>query len=220
MRYLFFTVYLFTFSVFSQNQNLLVEYHSVFGDDEFLIKIGKEEFDKYKNEVEKQRFTLVIIDNNSFFNTVEDLDNKLPIVRIHTNLTTKQSLRVIDDSKLLIKLPRDIQWQMTSESKVIQGFACYKAVSSYEVVRGDITFNFPIIAWFTPEIPHAFGPKGYFGLPGLILELQERNITYGAKKIEFYRTNNLVIPNIPNFKLMTEREWEELAFKRMMDQKN
>lgn len=28
-------------------------------------------------------------------------------------------------------------------------------------------------AWYTPEIPVSVGPDGYWGLPGLILEVQE-----------------------------------------------
>jgi GLPGLI family protein len=30
-----------------------------------------------------------------------------------------------------------------------------------------------IIAWYTPEIPLSFGPNNYWGLPGLILEINE-----------------------------------------------
>ena len=32
-----------------------------------------------------------------------------------------------------------------------------------------------VVAWFTPEIPIATGPSWYGGLPGLILEIVEKN---------------------------------------------
>ena len=45
-------------------------------------------------------------------------------------------------------------------------------------------FVHPVIAWYCPEIPYKFGPAGYGGLPGMILELQEKNNVFGAIKIE------------------------------------
>jgi GLPGLI family protein len=68
---------------------------------------------------------------------------------------------------------------------MIDGYLCYKATSV--LVRNNGVhglFKFPIIAWYTPAIPIPFGPLGYGNLPGLILELQERNILYGITKIK------------------------------------
>ena len=45
-------------------------------------------------------------------------------------------------------------------------------------------FNHPVIAWYCPKLPYAFGPNTYGNLPGLILELQVRNVVYGVKKID------------------------------------
>ena len=40
-----------------------------------------------------------------------------------------------------------------------------------------------IEAWFVPEIPVPFGPQGYEGLPGLIIELRVAGRHYLAKDI-------------------------------------
>lgn len=217
---LFFTLFLVIFPevFFSQNQSIVVDYNAFCGDDELLKNIGKEEFDKYKNEIEQQKFKLIATKQQSYFFTSDGILNSPPLLKIHTSLDTNKSLKELTDSKLLIELPRTIAWQLTTDSKVIQGYTCYKAHSSYSVVRGDRTFTFPIIAWFTPEIPYPFGPKGYFGLPGLILELQERNITYGVSKMTFDNSSAQKIPNIPKYKSMTEGEWEAQALKRMMEE--
>ncbi len=44
-----------------------------------------------------------------------------------------------------------------------------------------------IVAWFAQDIPVPAGPERYFGLPGLILELDinEGDVTIVANKVEF-----------------------------------
>jgi GLPGLI family protein len=37
-----------------------------------------------------------------------------------------------------------------------------------------------ITAWYTPEIPVSQGPEGYWGLPGLILEVNDGKTTICA----------------------------------------
>src|SRR5699024_11197932 len=49
---------------------------------------------------------------------------------------------------------------------------------NYKKKKGVLT------AWFTPDLPFQFGPIGYAGLPGLILELSIRGITYYADDIQ------------------------------------
>lgn len=66
-----------------------------------------------------------------------------------------------------------LEWQLTQETKEINGYVCYKATRS----NGDV------IAWYTPSIPIGFGPKGEYGLPGLILELELGNVIFNATKI-------------------------------------
>jgi GLPGLI family protein len=43
--------------------------------------------------------------------------------------------------------------------------------------------NVTIITWFAPSLPYGYGPKDYNNLPGLILELTEKETTYYASKI-------------------------------------
>lgn len=54
------------------------------------------------------------------------------------------------------------KWKIVMEQKVIKGYPCMKAVKEDSLFRVEV--------WFTSKIPVSSGPKGLYGLPGLILE--------------------------------------------------
>lgn len=74
-------------------------------------------------------------------------------------------------------------WKLTKDSKSIGKYLCYKATTTYVVNNSKGRFEFPVIAWYAPEINLPFGPKNYSGLPGLILELHEKDRIFYADKI-------------------------------------
>lgn len=103
-------------------------------------------------------------------------------------------------------------WKITEETKLIAGYRCFKAT------REDMSFGsngeeakFPVIAWFCPELPFAFGPFKYGGLPGLILELQTYLAVYGATNITLGEPAD--IPPMPDL----NRIPEELYYKKLIN---
>lgn len=109
---------------------------------------------------------------------------------IYCNLETNEVLYNNNENSLLsikeefiIKKTINKDWNIQNESKIIDGYTCYKAVSSFVSTSPNGKAKYPVIAWFCPKIPVPLGPKGYGGLPGLILELQERHVVFGAKSI-------------------------------------
>lgn len=77
-----------------------------------------------------------------------------------------------------------IEWNLTTETKEIQGYKCYKATYTYVQKWKGREFLWPVVAWYCPEIPIPLGPTRYSGLPGLILELHENEIAYVVEKID------------------------------------
>lgn len=85
-----------------------------------------------------------------------------------------------------------LDWQLTNQTKSIEGFTCYKATGTYK--QGGRYKN--ITAWYAPQLPFSFGPMGYAGLPGLILELHMDNVMLGATKItKLHTLNKIEIPS-------------------------
>ena len=66
-----------------------------------------------------------------------------------------------------------LKWQITGETKKVGEYTAVRAVSSQIFYRFGEKENLiqDIEAWFVPEIPVSFGPKGYGGLPGLIVDI-------------------------------------------------
>ena len=111
-------------------------------------------------------------------------------------------------NNIFVKKQVKFDWTLQNESKEINGFLCYKATSTNKIVYGDKVFNHPVTAWYCPTLPYHFGPNGYSGLPGLILELQVRNVVYGASKIELNSKENFTF-NTNKMKILNEKEFEE-----------
>lgn len=98
-------------------------------------------------------------------------------------------------------------WKLTQETKLIGKYLCYKAIN----VNSKNKLKKPI-AWYTNEIPLGFGPKDYFGLPGLILELEEAAISFKAKTIVLNPIKNTVIKSV-NGEKISEKNFKSLLLK-------
>jgi len=132
---------------------------------------------------------------------------------------------VIKDS-----LPK-IAWQITNETKIIGDYNCVKATYIEPVSKNDLeaynrqqekikngkTTLFEmkkpepktITAWYTSEIPVSFGPNGVWGLPGLILQLENENYIYFCTKVSI-KNNETVKIKIPNSgKVISKKEYEK-----------
>ncbi|MBG6060315.1 GLPGLI family protein [Flavobacterium sp. CG_9.1] len=116
--------------------------------------------------------------------------------------------------KFLIKRNKRKDWTLENETKEINGFVCFKATAVKTVINSAGVFHFPIIAWYCPQIPLSYGPNGYGGLPGLILELQVRNILFGVKKIDLKPNKNILVPQRKEFKVVSEKEYEDILLKK------
>ena len=114
----------------------------------------------------------------------------------YKNLKTKEkykSINLMDENFLVISEIQEDKWVLTKETKKIDEFKCYKALYKFS---NSLVPNRSLIitAWYSIELPFPFGPIGFDGLPGIILELNFLDYTFVAKKISFDKKFDIVKP--------------------------
>ncbi|WP_445747551.1 GLPGLI family protein [Polaribacter sp.] len=119
------------------------------------------------------------------------------------------------------------QWQLTSETKNIGNYTCYKATFSREVENMMMTVEngetkqtkktetITTTAWYTPQIPISNGPTIYHGLPGLILEINDGKTTIVCTEIVLNPSEKITISEPDKGKIVTQAEYDKIR-----DEKN
>ncbi|NEW79146.1 MAG: GLPGLI family protein [Gelidibacter sp.] len=151
-------------------------------------------------------FKMEFFNKTSIFTVGDAMDNDINLKgsSIANKLVSKGSyycdlvkdiqLRKVGGEEFLIKTqPSKIKWMLTQETKNINNFKCYKAITKVTNKNFSGEHTFEIIAWYTLEIPIPFGPKQFNSLPGLILELKDTHNTFYAEKIELYPKEKIII---------------------------
>ena len=109
----------------------------------------------------------------------------------------------------LVKDTIQNDWTISYEKKYIGGYKCYKATKKCKCGKD-------IVAWFTPEIPVPFGPAGYAGTPGLILQLTFIRHTLRMKNIKFLKKPISITPPDKG-ELITKVKLENRQWNRRME---
>ncbi|OJX50906.1 MAG: hypothetical protein BGO88_06820 [Flavobacterium sp. 38-13] len=135
-------------------------------------------------------------------------------------------------------------WKLVNETKKIGNYTCYKAIAvipvtkeameSYEKMKNKksegktqlFTPSEPkektITVWYTPEIPVSHGPAEYWGLPGLIMEVNDAKTVILCSKIILNPKDKVVIKIPKKGKKVTKKEYDALIekyFESMKDSK-
>ncbi|MCG1036090.1 GLPGLI family protein [Polaribacter sargassicola] len=114
-------------------------------------------------------------------------------------------------------------WQLTAETKHIGNYTCYKATiskevdkKSMEVVDGkleNVTKKVTVLttAWYTTQIPVSNGPSTYYGLPGLILEINDGTTTMVCTEIILNPTDEIKIEAPEKGKVVNQEEYNKIS---------
>ncbi|SHE48255.1 GLPGLI family protein [Psychroflexus salarius] len=109
-----------------------------------------------------------------------------PIYPIYYNEAISLAKNVVNPDKL-VKVINDkyLTWQITKETKIIEGYKCFKAVPDLKTKK---QFNksvfIPNYVWFSPELNFKASPSVFGDLPGAVLELKHSTAQIKAAKIE------------------------------------
>lgn len=138
----------------------------------------------------------------------------------------------------------DLNWQMEAETRVIGGYNCFKATALKPVSKTDFRNLRPkkeettsekpadetkktsfmdaiempkvviVTAWYSPEIPVNQGPEGYWGLPGLILEVNDGKTVILCSKVVLNPKVKAEIKAPTKGKLISQQEFDEAVIKK------
>jgi GLPGLI family protein len=219
LKVIFYSLLISNTSNFFCQKTIKIDYKLQIADEAELFNDNptfRNIFLEIVNTKEKPTFSLIILDGNSYFFKKAGLtDIKSSglmdgfsgytgeIYNYGDSIYKKQSFL---GNNVYQKSKNIENWIITDESKLIDNFLCFKATNIKKVIGNDKVFNHPVIAWFCPKIPYQLGPNGYGNLPGLILELQVRNVTFGMSKIDFESNEKFDINILKNFKMKSESE--------------
>lgn len=124
-----------------------------------------------------------------------------------------QQMRSFDEVFNVIKPSDEYKWEISTETKMINGYKCFKATTTktdHDNLRKR-TIEFTPVAWFAPEIPVPFGPAGLDGLPGLILEASfNGTLFYYATNINLDYKKKIKIEKPVKGKYVTEKEFQAI----------
>ena len=139
----------------------------------------------------------------------------------------------------------NLKWKMEGETRMIGGYNCFKATAVRPASKTDFrnlrprredapatkpadtdkktslldALDMPketvITAWYTPEIPVNQGPRNYWGLPGLILEVNDGKTVILCSKVVLNPKVKTEIKAPTKGKVTTQKEFDETVVKKM-----
>ena len=74
-------------------------------------------------------------------------------------------------------------WEITGEKKMMGEFLVQQAIGTRTFMEDNKEKKIQVEAWFCDNIPASFGPIGYGGLPGLIIDLTTSSEHYHLKRL-------------------------------------
>lgn len=205
MRKIFTFLFLYvTITINSQDISGIVKYSADLNIKQIpenkLEEISKENVQQLKFVLENSKpvdFQLKFNNNESIYEKLEQLDivsernveNITNIItgkgKYYTNKLTDEILNQKNSFGQLFIVSMDKKkWVLINETKKIKNYLCYKAKTLKKIENSQGLTEFDVIAWYTTKLPFSYGPKEFNGLPGLILELTDGNITIKVTEID------------------------------------
>lgn len=156
----------------------------------------------------------------------------------YKNIKTQQYTQVqnLMGKEFLVKDSlKKLEWEFLDESKVVGKHLCFKAVAKKKVPNienfrfgrrrnnteqeepKDSLKEIEVVAWYTPDLPVSHGPDEYWGLPGLILEINAGNTQIVCTKIVINPKEKAEIKMPKKGQVVTAKEYREISIKKMKE---
>jgi len=202
-------IFLFSFSAFAQQEKVEISYTTrIILPDDFTFQpprggngrtMSKEMQEQFKKNIqEPQEAKLTILGDESLYKMVEKISNDQSqgirgprgggmrmmsmngdnIYKNSTNHLLLKEQNMMGKSYVVKDSLQNFDWKLTRETKIILGNEAKKATAIIDSVQTTV--------WYIPTLKYKTGPENYWGLPGLIAEVQteiNRGMFKGSKII-------------------------------------
>ena len=123
-------------------------------------------------------------------------------------------------------------WELTGETKNIGNYTCYKAVYEKEeediqidMIDGEVkeekvTKKRTLVVWYTTDVPISNGPNNYGGLPGLILEVNDGDLTIVCSELVLNPKEVKEIKEPVKGKIVTREKFSKISLEKTKEMMN
>lgn len=225
----------------STSLDLEMDSSAISGDQQAMIK-------QMLNQYLKKEYTLTFSKTESIYKEVEQLQQGgfpgmdifgtvmgtggIFYKQVKDGRETRQ-LEFFGKQFLIKDSLESFDWKLGKESKTIGSYTCFKATAEIEVVEKSINTNadteeveeneekkmVTLTAWYTPQIPVNQGPDEYWGLPGLIMEVNNGSTVYLCSQVVLNPKEKVEIKEPANGEEVTKVEFKEIATKKLEQMK-
>lgn len=168
---------------------------------------------QYKNVKENQ-----LLQENEFFGKQFLVKDSLPKLEWKMEKETKQigqylcfkatTIKKVDDTDFMNFRRRD----RSNEEEKKEGETAKDSTKTNDPMDEiEIPKEIEVTAWYTPQIPVNQGPDEYWGLPGLILEVNAGRTTILCSKIVINPQNKEVIQALSKGKEVSRQEYNDIV---------
>ena len=203
---------------------------------------GNSEMQKQIQEQLKKQFqkeyTLTFNKNESVYKENEKLDAPAPSASgfkislgqsddiLYKNIKEHRFVKKTDIFGKLFLVKDSLvasKWELVNETKNIGEYTCFKAVYTEDYTTKKLTETGDFeneskqrttTVWYTPQVPVSHGPDTYFGLPGLILEVNDGSTTLVCAKIVINPKEDLTIEEPKKGKEVNKAEFDDIQDKK------
>lgn len=195
----------------------------------------------------QKEFTLSFNNNESFYKEVPKLNapqaapksgiqikisgNSDVLYRNISENTYKSETEIMSKEFLIQDTLKKPNWVLAKDTKNIGDYLCFKATLTDTIQKSkfdDKTMEYEeteeervTTAWYTLQIPVPHGPSNFWGLPGLVLEINDGDQTILCSKIVLNPKKGVNIEVPKKGKKVTQAKFDEIQEKKtaeMMEQ--
>ena len=172
---------------------------------------------QYKNVKSKQ-----FLQDQEFFGKQFLISDSLPKLEWKLGAETKQIGQYLCMKATAIKTVDEFDWRSMRRKSPPKDSKVKKDSTNTTTISDEIEIpkQIEVTAWYTPQIPVSQGPGDFWGLPGLILEVNTDKTTILCSKIVMNPQDKDVIEAPEKGEVVSRKEYNDIVTKKMEEMRS